>query len=45
MHGSGLFIVNPPYTLPTLLTNVMPLLVDYLGIDQGADYVLESQIT
>lgn len=45
MHGSGLFIVNPPYTLPALLTEAMPVLIDNLGIDQGADYVLESQIT
>lgn len=44
MHGSGLFIINPPYTLPALLTDAMPVLIDYLGIDQGADYVLESQI-
>lgn len=45
MHGSGLFIVNPPYTLPALLTDTMPVLIDYLGVDQGADYVLESQIS
>ncbi len=45
MHGSGLFIVNPPYTLPALLTDAMPVLIDYLGIDQGADYVLESHIS
>ncbi len=44
MHGSGLFIVNPPYTLPALLTDTMPVLIDYLGMDQGADYVLESHI-
>ncbi len=45
MHGSGLFIVNPPYTLPKLLTETMPVLIDTLGVDEGADYVLESQIT
>ncbi len=45
MHGSGLFIVNPPYTLPALLTDAMPVLIDYLGIDQGADYVLEFHIS
>lgn len=45
MHGSGLFIVNPPYTLPELLTETMPVLIDLLGADEGADYVLESQIS
>ncbi len=45
MHGSGLFIVNPPYTLPQLLTETMPVLLEKLGLDEGADYVLESQIT
>ncbi len=45
MHGSGLFIVNPPYTLPQLLAETMPILLEKLGMDEGADYVLESQIT
>lgn len=44
MHGSGLFIVNPPYNLPGILTEVLPVLIDTLGVDEGADYVLESQI-
>jgi 23S rRNA (adenine2030-N6)-methyltransferase len=44
MHGSGLFIVNPPYTLPQLLSETMPVLLEKLGLDEGADYVLESQI-
>ena len=45
MHGSGLFIANPPYTLPQLLVETMPILLEKLGMDEGADYVLESQIT
>lgn len=45
MHGSGLFIVNPPYTLPEVLTVTMPVLIDLLGVDEGADYILESQIS
>jgi 23S rRNA (adenine2030-N6)-methyltransferase len=45
MHGSGLFIANPPYTLPELLTDAMPALIDCLAIDQGADYTLESHIS
>lgn len=45
MHGSGLFIVNPPYTLPKLLTEIMPVLIDLLGVDESADYLLESQVS
>ncbi len=44
MHGSGLFIVNPPWTLPALLAEAMPYLVDKLGLDDGAHYTLESHI-
>lgn len=45
MHGSGLFIINPPYTLPQQLADAMPVLIDHLAVDQSADYVLESQIS
>ena len=44
MHGSGLFIVNPPWTLPPVLKKVMPYLVKVLGIDDGAGFQLESEI-
>jgi 23S rRNA (adenine2030-N6)-methyltransferase len=44
MHGSGLFIVNPPWTLPALLAEAMPYLVDKLGLDDGAHHTLESHI-
>jgi 23S rRNA (adenine2030-N6)-methyltransferase len=42
MHGSGLFILNPPWTLHGTLTEVMPYLVDVLGQDDGAGYTLEQ---
>lgn len=45
MHGSALFIVNPPYNLPATLQEVLPYLVQHLGLDQGADSELEYQIT
>jgi 23S rRNA (adenine2030-N6)-methyltransferase len=44
MHGSGLFVVNPPWTLPGLLAEVMPYLVAVLGQDPGAGYQLEHAI-
>jgi 23S rRNA (adenine2030-N6)-methyltransferase len=43
MHGSGLFILNPPWTLHGTLAGVMPYLVDVLGLDAGAGYTLEQQ--
>ena len=44
MHGSGLFIVNPPYTLPETLASILPTLVELLGQDAGAGYSLEFSI-
>ncbi|WP_442769785.1 23S rRNA (adenine(2030)-N(6))-methyltransferase RlmJ [Zoogloea ramigera] len=44
MHGSGLFIINPPWTLPAALKKVMPWLVEVLGQDEGASFKLEFEI-
>lgn len=44
MHGSGLFIVNPPYTLLPTLQKILPCLVAQLGQDSGAGYLLEHHI-
>ena len=43
MHGSGMFVLNPPWTLHDTLAGVMPYLVSVLGLDGGAGYVLEQQ--
>ena len=43
MHGSGMFILNPPWTLQGTLAEVMPYLVDVLGLDDGAGFTLEQQ--
>ena len=43
MHGSGLLVINPPWTLRATLQEVMPWLVAVLGQDAGAGFTLESQ--
>jgi 23S rRNA (adenine2030-N6)-methyltransferase len=42
MHGSGLFIVNPPFTLADTLRQTMPLLVGKLGLDDTAGFALDA---
>ncbi|MEO8203464.1 MAG: 23S rRNA (adenine(2030)-N(6))-methyltransferase RlmJ [Betaproteobacteria bacterium] len=44
LHGSGLFILNPPWDLPRLLAEAMPYLVRVLGQDASAGYDLESEL-
>jgi len=41
MHGSGMFILNPPWTLHDELKEVMPYLVKVLGQDSNARFDLE----
>ena len=42
MHGSGMFILNPPWTLHTELAKVLPFLAEILGDDAGAGFELEQ---
>jgi 23S rRNA (adenine2030-N6)-methyltransferase len=42
LHNSGMFILNPPWTLEPMLRELMPYLVDVLGVDDSAGFVLES---
>ena len=42
MHGSGLFIINPPWTLTEILRRTLPVLNDILAQDDKAAFVLES---
>jgi 23S rRNA (adenine2030-N6)-methyltransferase len=44
MHGSGMLIVNPPYTLPKILEETMPVLAQLLALDDAADYQLDWKI-
>jgi 23S rRNA (adenine2030-N6)-methyltransferase len=41
MHGSGMFVVNPPWTLATALAETLPFLVAALGLDAGAGYAVD----
>lgn len=42
LHTSGMFVLNPPWTLQAELKAVMPYLVKVLGRDSSAGFVLES---
>ncbi len=44
MHGSGVFIVNPPYTLPDILDETMPILTQLLALDESADFKINYKI-
>ena len=42
MHGSGLFIVNPPWTLAEILQRTLPVLTSILAQDASASFQLET---
>ncbi len=42
LHSSGMFVLNPPWTLEATLRETMPYLVQVLGRDSGAGFTLES---
>lgn len=42
LSSSGMFVINPPWTLEPLLREMMPYLVATLGRDAGAGFTLES---
>ncbi len=42
MHGSGMFVFNPPWTLYGILQEVMPYLVRQLAQDAQASFILEK---
>ena len=44
LYGSGVFVVNPPYTLPGLLASVLPYLARQLGQDESACFSLKSKL-
>ena len=44
LHGSGLYILNPPWDLPAMLEEAMPYLVKVLGQDEHAMFELASEL-
>ena len=42
MPGSGMFVINPPWTLEKTLNETMPWLVDALKEDEGAAFTLAA---
>lgn len=44
MHGSGMFLINPPYLLAGQLQTNLPALTEILAQDNGARFVLEHKI-
>ena len=45
LHGSGVFVFNPPWKLQDSLRDAMPALVRLLGQDRKASYSLEGKQT
>jgi 23S rRNA (adenine2030-N6)-methyltransferase len=43
LAGSGMFILNPPYTLHDQLLEVLPYLTEVLGQYDGANYLLDEK--
>ena len=43
LAGSGVFIINPPFTLHDELLGVLPYLTEVLGQYDGANYMLEQR--
>jgi 23S rRNA (adenine2030-N6)-methyltransferase len=43
LAGSGMFVLNPPYTLHDTLAGVLPWLVEALGQVEGANFLLDQK--
>jgi 23S rRNA (adenine2030-N6)-methyltransferase len=42
LQASGMFIINPPWTLEKYLAEALPTLTKALGVDGGAQFLLKS---
>lgn len=45
MYGSGMFVVNPPWVIPKVLEENMPVLKDLLAIDNAATFTIDAEIS
>jgi 23S rRNA (adenine2030-N6)-methyltransferase len=45
LRSSGMFVLNPPWTLEKTLRDIMPYLVDVLGTDSAAEFTLECGVS
>ena len=45
MFGSGMIIINPPWTLPKTLAETMPILCEMLALDKSANFTLSHNIS
>ena len=43
MNGSGMFIINPPWTLEKTLHETLPKLTELMAQGPGAKFTLESE--
>jgi 23S rRNA (adenine2030-N6)-methyltransferase len=44
LYGSGMFVINPPWTLPGMLGEVLPWLARRLALDESATHVLQHDL-
>ena len=42
LQASGMFVINPPWTLEKHLAEALPILVKALGLNDGAKFILKS---
>lgn len=43
LHGSGMFVINPPWTLQAAMDRTLPWLTEVLGQDRDAHWTLETR--
>jgi 23S rRNA (adenine2030-N6)-methyltransferase len=44
LYGSGMFVINPPWTLPAFLVQILPWLAGRLALDDSAAHALEYNL-